>query len=54
MDYDQMKALASESNLTNLVMDTLQNVLEDKRVLSLYGRKVNQRTILKQVASLKT
>jgi hypothetical protein len=54
MDYEQMKALASDSNLTNLVIETLQNVLEDKRALSLYGRKVNQQTILKHVASLNT
>jgi len=54
MDYEQLKTLTSDSDITNLVVDTLQNVLEDKSALSLYGRKVNTRTILKQVASLKT
>jgi hypothetical protein len=54
MNYEQMKALASESNLTNLVTETLQNVLEDERALSLYGDKVNSRAILKHVASLNT
>jgi hypothetical protein len=54
MNYEQMKALASESNLTNLVTDTLQNVLEDERALSLYGDQVNSRAILKHVASLNT
>jgi len=54
MDYEQLKSLTSDSDITDLVVDTLQNVLKDKSALSLYGRKVNTRTILKQVASLKT
>ena len=54
MDYGQMKALASVSNLTDLVMETLQEVLKDNTVMSHYGREADSKTILKHVAGLKT
>jgi hypothetical protein len=49
MDYEQMKALVSVSNLTDLTKETLQEVLEDRSALSLYGRKVDSRSLLKVV-----
>jgi hypothetical protein len=52
MDYEQMKALASGSNITDLVKETLQDVLKDGRSLSLYGRNINSRNILKHVSDL--
>jgi hypothetical protein len=52
MNYQQMRALASESKLTALVTETLQNVLVDEHALSLYGHQVNSRAILKHLASV--
>ncbi len=52
MDYEQMQALASEFELTELVMDTLKDVLSDKGSLSLYGRKVDTRILLKRAYGL--
>ena len=51
MDYGQLKALTSEFDITNLVDETIRNALQDRSVLSLYGRKVNARSILKQIAN---
>lgn len=53
MDFSQMRALASESNITELVVDTLQEVLKDRNALSLYGRKVDTEALLKAVAGLR-
>ena len=52
MDYEQMKSLTSVTNLTELVRGTLQEVLEDRNALSLYGRKVDSRALLKHIARL--
>lgn len=54
MDYAQIKALASKSGLTELVADTLQEVLKDRGALSLYGRRVDTDALLKHVPRLNT
>ncbi|MCL4436358.1 MAG: hypothetical protein M1503_03215 [Thaumarchaeota archaeon] len=53
IDYRQMKELASKSDLTELVVETLQEVLSDREALRNYGRTVNTKSLLKQVADLK-
>jgi len=52
MDYAQIGDLASEFDLTNLVIDTLQDVLKDKGSLSLYGRSVDVPLLLKRVTRI--
>jgi hypothetical protein len=54
MDYGQLKMLASDSNITDLVLDTLRGALQDRGVLSQYGKAVNVRRILKQITRLET
>jgi hypothetical protein len=49
MDYPQMHALAAEFGLKDLVTDTLQEVLKDRRSLTLYGRSVDTSLLLKSV-----
>jgi hypothetical protein len=44
MDYPQMHALAAEFGLKDLVTDTLQEVLKDRRSPTLYGRSVDTTT----------
>lgn len=50
MNYAQIHALAAEFGLTDLVTDTLQEVLKDRRSLTLYGRSVDTSLLLKSVA----
>lgn len=52
MDYQQVGDLASEFDLTDLVTDTLQEVLEDRGSLSLYGRSVDVSRLAKKVAGI--
>lgn len=52
MDYEQMKALGSDSNIADFVKETLQDVLEDRSALSLYGRKMNSTSVVKLVSGL--
>jgi len=54
MDYTQISALASEFDLTDLVTDTLQEVLKDGGALSLYGRSVETAVLLKSVSRIST
>jgi len=50
MNYAQIQTLAAEFGLTDLVTDTLQEVLKDRRSLTLYGRRVDTSLLLKSVA----
>lgn len=52
MDYGQMKILAKESNITDLVKTTLQDALNDRNSLTQYGRAINSGSILKQISDL--
>jgi hypothetical protein len=54
MDYAQIGALASEFDLTDLVADTLQEVLKDRGSLSLYGRSVDVKLLLRKVARIRS
>ncbi|MCL4435700.1 MAG: hypothetical protein M1503_00670 [Thaumarchaeota archaeon] len=53
VDYKQMKKLISKLGLTELVVETLQEVLGDREALFFYGRTVDTRSLLKQVTVLK-
>ncbi len=48
-----MMDIASKSSLTELVLETLLEVLNDKEALSLYGREVNTLHLIKRVNGLK-
>lgn len=50
MDFAQIHALAAEFGLTDLVTDTLQEVLKDRGSLTLYSRSVDTSLLLKSVA----
>ena len=52
VDYAQVRDLASEFALTDLVTDTLQEVLRNRASLSLYGRSVDVSLLLKRVAGI--
>lgn len=52
MDYAQIRALAVEFGLTDLVTDTLRDVLKDRGALTLYGRSVDTSLLLRSVTRI--
>ena len=52
MDYEQLKDLATNSNIADLVKATLQDVLKDRSSLTLYGRKINAVSVRKHISDL--
>ena len=52
MDYGQMKSLATDSNIRDLVKSTLEDVLKDRSSLALYGRNINSASIVNQMSNL--
>lgn len=52
INYTQISTIATEFGLTDLVKDTLQEVLKDRGALSLYGRSVETSVLLKSVARI--
>jgi len=52
MDYAQLRDLVAEFALTDLASDTLREVLAARDSLSQYGRAVDVKSLLKNVASI--
>ncbi|MHB8568304.1 MAG: hypothetical protein ACYC7D_07445 [Nitrososphaerales archaeon] len=52
MDLGQMKRISSSHKITDMVVETLKEVLMDKNALSLYNRAVNRKTLLNSVEKL--
>jgi hypothetical protein len=52
MDYEQLKDLATNSNIADLVKATLQDVLKDRSSLTIYGRKINMASIRKHISDI--
>ena len=52
LDLKQMKRIASGHSLTDLVRETLNEVLNDERAISLYSRPIDRKTLLRSVEGL--
>lgn len=52
LDFAQMKRIASAHEITDLVRETLQEVLKDNSAFSLYNRYVERKALLQSVEAL--
>ncbi|MHB1868684.1 MAG: hypothetical protein ACYCPP_07030 [Nitrososphaerales archaeon] len=52
VDFAQMKKIASSYKITDLVRETLQEVLKDEWAISLYNRPVDRKALLRSVEKL--
>ncbi len=52
VDFAQMKKIAASHKITDLVRETLQEVLKDERAISLYSRPVDRKALLRSVEKL--
>ena len=52
VDFAQMKRIASAQKITDLVRETLQEVLKNDRAISLYNRPVDRKALLQSVEAL--